>query len=299
MRGHVTPPAKDVNGVVDHTVVRLHNVVPSNCAEVFVKVEDMNRIGSHKDRMARSIIEEAEHGGELKPGMTIVAATDGSIGPSLAFICAVKHYPLTVISSTAFDLEELRAMAGLGGIKLDLVHSPSVITPDLIPSIMRRAKELAQNDECYLVDQFCDEDACVGYETIGRELYNRFPEGIDAFCGAVDGAGMVMGVSKMLKSKWPGILVIIAEPASSPTIIEGCLGAHGVEGIGFYPPHPDWKLCDEVCAVPEEEGRNMYRRLVKEEGLLVGTSTGLNVVAAIALAKRLGPGKQVVTIAVT
>ncbi|KAF7588176.1 hypothetical protein BBP40_006083 [Aspergillus hancockii] len=275
--------------------VRLYNVVPSNCAEVIVKLENG---GSYEDRLARAIIEEAERLGDLKPGMTVVAAADGNTGFSLAFICKVKNYPLTVVSSDAFDLEKLRTLAGLGAFNLDLVYNSSGITSDLISSMKRRAKELAQNDVCYLADQFHNEDTCVEYETIGRELLNWFPEGIDALCGAVGGAEMAMGVSKVLKSKWPEILVAVPEPASSPTITEGLPETQRVGGIGFYPPHPDWKLCDEVCAVPDEEGHNMYRRLIREEGLSVETLTGFNVAAAIALAKRLGPGKQVVTVAV-
>ncbi|KAE8137830.1 cysteine synthase A [Aspergillus pseudotamarii] len=299
MFGHAAPPAEDVDTVGDRAnVVRLCTVVPPNCAAVFVKVVDRTSTESYKDRLAKYIIEEAERRGDLKPGMTIVAATDGSTGFSLAFACILKKYPLTIVSSNAFDVEKLRSLEGHGALKLDLVYSSSGITPDLIPSMVHRAKELAQGDGYYLADQFHNEDTCIEYETMGRELLNRFPEGIDAFCGAVGGAGIAMGIAKILKSKWPEIFIAMPEPASSPTIRESRPGAHSVEGIGFYPPHPDWKLCNEVCAVPEEEGHDMYRRLVKEECLSVEAPTGFNVAAAIALAKRLGPGKQVVTVAV-
>ncbi|PYI07094.1 pyridoxal phosphate-dependent enzyme, beta subunit [Aspergillus sclerotiicarbonarius CBS 121057] len=296
------PPTNNILGAVGHTpVIQLNHVVPPECASIYIKLEFLNPTGSYKDRMAKAIIEEAERHGDLKPGMTIVEATGGSTGSSLAFICAAKKYPFTVISSNAFAVEKLRTMEALGAT-LDIVPSSEGITPDLFPTMMQRAKSLVAQGEgaYYFADQFNNKDAAVGYEGIGRELLEQFPGGIDAFCGAVGGAGMVMGVSKVLKDKWPGTHVAVLEPATSPVITEGRPGRHGVEGIGigFVPPHLDRGLYDEACAVEEDEARDMCRRLAREEGLLVGTSTGLNVVAAIALAKRLGPGKTVVTVAV-
>ncbi|OJZ85441.1 hypothetical protein ASPFODRAFT_165492 [Aspergillus luchuensis CBS 106.47] len=143
-------------------------------------------------------------------------------------------------------------------------------------------------------------DDLPGYETLSEELAAQFPGGIDAFCGTVGGAGMVMGVSRVLKSKWPDTRVVVLESAASPVTTEGRTGSHSVEGIGigFVPPHLDSELYDETRGISEAEGRAMCRRLAREEGLLVGTSTGLHVVAAIALAKELGPGKTVVTVAV-
>ncbi|RAH59308.1 cysteine synthase [Aspergillus piperis CBS 112811] len=138
------------------------------------------------------------------------------------------------------------------------------------------------------------------YETLREELAAQFPSGIDAFCGTVGGAGMVMGVSCVLKSKWPDTRVVVLEPAACPVTTEGRTGSRSVEGkgIGFVPPHLDSKLYDEVRGISEAEGRARCTRLAREEDLLVGTSTALNVVAAIALAKERGPGKTVVTVAV-
>ncbi|OJJ95639.1 hypothetical protein ASPACDRAFT_1883286 [Aspergillus aculeatus ATCC 16872] len=291
---------QDILDAIGNTpVIRLNHVAPPDSAAIYIKLEFLNPTGSYKDRMARSIIEEAERRGTLRPGMTVVEATGGSTGSSLAFICAAKKYPFRVVSSDAFALEKLRTMEALGAT-LDLVPSPAGITPDLIPSMVRRAKELAQGEEYYLADQFNNKDASIGYEGIGDELVEQFPSGIDAFCGAVGGAGMVMGVSRVLKAQWPSTRVVVLEPASSSTISAGRPGKHSVEGIGigFVPPHLERELYDEAWAVEEEEARAMCRRLAREEGLLVGTSTGLIVVAAIALAKRLGPGKTVVTVAV-
>lgn len=294
------PPVGTALEAIGNTpVVRLRRVVPEGAARVFVKLESLNPTGSYKDRMARSIIEEAEGRGELRAGMTVVEATGGSTGSSLAYVCAIKGYEFQVVSSNAFAREKLQTMLAFGA-HLDMVHSPSGrVTADLIPSMMHRAKEIALDENFYLADQFHNRDAIPGYEGIGHELLKQFPHGIDAVCGAVGGAGMMMGVSRVLKTRWPQTQIIILEPASSPVLTKGQSGSHGVEGIGigFVPPHLDVSLYDEVRAVDEDAARSMCRRLASEEGLLVGTSSGLNVSAALALAQELGPGKTVVTVA--
>ncbi|KAJ5088656.1 tryptophan synthase beta subunit-like PLP-dependent enzyme [Penicillium angulare] len=279
--------------------IELRNVVPDGCARIFVKLEGLNPTGSYKDRMAKSVIEEAERRGDLKPGMTVVEATGGSTGSSLAFICAIKRYEFLVVSSNAFAEERLKTMSAFGAT-VDIVHSPTgKITPRLIPAMRERAKELSKEGGYYYADQFSNPDVPVGYEGLGRELLEQIPEGIDAFCGAVGGAGMVMGVARILKEKQPRCHVAVLEPASAPFLTKGHGGVHSVEGIGigFLPPLLDKKLYDSVVAVEESEGRAMSRRLAKEEGILAGTSTGLNVVAAIELARQLGPEKVVVTVA--
>ncbi len=280
-------------------IVRLNRVVPDNCAEVYVKLEAYNPTGCYKDRMAKSMIEEAERRGDLKPGMTVVEATGGSTGSSLALVCAVKGYQFMVMSSDAFAVEKLRTMTAFGA-SLDITHSPSgKITPELIPTMMSRATEATKKGNYYYTHQFDNADALVGYETIGHELVRQFPDGIDAFCGSFGTAGMAMGVARVLKSQMPAARIVVLEPASAALITKGLRGSHGVEGIGvgFIPPHLDQSLYDEARAIEEDAARAMCRRLAKEEGLLVGTSTGLNVTAAIQLAQELGPGKKVVTIA--
>jgi cysteine synthase len=266
---------------------------------VFVKLEYFNPTGSYKDRMARSLIEEAERRGALKPGMTVVEASGGSTGSSLAFVCAMKGYPFHVVTSNAFAQEKLKTMSAFGA-NVDIVHSPTgKITADLIPAMIERARAFGAAGDCYMADQFNNRDSLLGYELIGIELVQQFAGGISAFCGAVGIAGMVMGVSRILKAANPTTRVVILEPASSPLVSEGWAGAHHVEGIGigFLPPLLDGALYDEARAISEHAGREMCRRLAKEEGLLVGTSTGLNVVAAIELARELGPEATVVTVA--
>ncbi|BCR90196.1 PLP-dependent cysteine synthase family protein [Aspergillus chevalieri] len=295
------PPVANALQVIGNTpVIHLRRLVPENHADVYLKLESINPTGSYKDRMAKSMIEEAERRGDLKPGMTVVEATGGSTGSSLAYICAIKGYRFRVVSSNAFATEKLRTMTAFGA-ELEIVHSPTgTITSDLVPSMAKRAREIAGNGNCYLTNQFSNRDSFVGYEGIGHELVQQFPEGIDAFCGAVGTGGMVMGASRVLKSQRHETRTIVLEPASSPILTEGYTGSHGVEGVGlgFIPPHLEKSLYDEARAISEEEGRQICRRLAREEGLLVGTSTGLNVAGALALAKELGPGKTVVTVAV-
>ncbi|KAJ5592285.1 pyridoxal phosphate-dependent enzyme beta subunit [Penicillium hordei] len=294
------PVESALDAIGNTPVVRLRRVVPEGHAKVFLKLEYLNPTGSYKDRMAKSMIEQAEIKGKLQPGMTVVEASGGSTGSSLAFVCAIKGYQFRVASSNAFAVEKLRTMRALGAT-VDVIHSPSgSVTADLIPSMIRHAQGVASQEGHLFIDQFNNTDSLPGYELIGKELVKQFPNGISAFCGMFGAAGMVTGVSRVLKSRWPETRFIVLEPQSSPILTEGRAGRHSVEGVGvgFIPPHLDPSLYDEARGISEEEGRTMCRRLAEEEGLLVGTSTGLNVVGAIALAKELGPDKTVVTIAV-
>lgn len=293
------PVTTALEAIGNTPVVQLQHTLPPNHASVFLKLEYFNPTGSYKDRMALAMIEQAEQRGALRPGMTVVEYTGGSTGSSLAFVCAVKGYKFHVVSSDAFASEKLKTMKALGA-QLDIIASPSGnITSDLIPKMIARAKEIGTNKDSYMTDQFNNKDSLLGYEKIGDELINQFPRGIDAFCGGVGIGGMLMGVARVLKRNNPKTLIVVLEPASSPVLSEGRAGEHHVEGlgVGFVPPLLDNTLYDEVRAIHEAEARDMCRRLAKEEGLLVGTSTGLNVVAAVKLAGELGPGKSVVTVA--
>jgi cysteine synthase A len=296
-------PPPSVNSVLESIgntpVVRLKQVVPPGSADVFVKLEGFNPTGSYKDRMALAMIREAEKRGDLRAGMTVVEYTGGSTGSSLAMVCAVKGYRFHVATSDAFAVEKLKTMRAFGA-DLEIVHSPTGrITPDLIPQVVALAEQMGSGDDKYRTDQFNNRDSLLGYAGIGTELLAQFPEGIDAFCGAVGTAGMLMGVAQVLKDNDPQVRIVALEPASTPMISEGRAGEHHVEGvgIGFIPPLLDANLYDEARGIPEHDAREMCRRLTREEGILVGVSSGLNVVGALELARELGPGKTVVTVA--
>lgn len=281
-------------------VVRLNQVVPPGSAEVLVKLEYFNPTGSYKDRMAKAMIEYAEQRGDLKPGMTVVEYTGGSTGSSLAFVCAVKGYPFKVVSSDAFAQEKLRTMQAFGA---DLLLEPSIggmITPDLIPRMIERARVLAAEPNTYWTDQFNNRDMLKGYESLGTELIEQTGGKIDVFCGAFGTAGMLIGTAAALKAANPSIRVVGFEPGTSPRVTQGTAGTHHVEGTGtsFIPPLLDASLYDEVRAIDEGEGRAMARRLAREEGVFTGISSGLNVVGALQIAQELGAGHTVVTVAV-
>ena len=281
-------------------VVHLSNVVPEGAADIFVKLEWFNPTGSYKDRMALAIIEEAERRGDLKPGMTVVEYTGGSTGSSLAFVCAAKGYRFRVVSSDAFAPEKLRTMRAFGA-ELTIVPSEGgMITPDLIPRMIEKAKEYAAEPGSYFTDQFHNRDALTGHRRAGVELLSQIGRPIDVFCAAVGTAGFSMGVAGALRETSPSTRVILFEPTSTAVISGNAPGSHHVEGIGvgFVPPLLDATLYDEVRPIEEAEAREMARELAAREGLLTGVSSGLNVVGAIGLATELGPGRVVATVAV-
>jgi len=287
--------------VVGNTpVVQLHKVVPDGAADVFVKLEWFNPTGSYKDRMALAMIEEAERRGDLRPGMTVVEYTGGSTGSSLGYVCAVKGYKLKVVSSDASAEEKLRTMRAFGADLTVLKSDGGMVTPDLHDRLIDQASKFAAEPDTYWTDQLNNRDALIGYRTIGAELLEQMDRPIDVFCAAVGTAGLAMGVSAALSDAGSDARIVIFEPASTPFITTGVAGSHDVEGIGigFLPPLLDQSRYDEARAIEETDGRAMARRLAAEEGLLGGISTGLNVAGAIDIAKELGPGHTVVTIAV-
>jgi cysteine synthase A len=281
-------------------IVRLRRVVPAGAAAVVVKLEAANPTGSYKDRMALAMIEGAEARGALRPGMRVVEFTGGSTGSSLAMVCAAKGYRFVVLSSDAFAREKLLTMEALGA-ELRIVPSDGgYVTPALFERFKREIAVLAAEPDTFWTDQFHNEDALRGYRGIGIELLQQTGGAFDAFCGAVGTGGMLRGVSQALREAGSGARIVALEPASSPALTEGRAGAHRVEGIGTgsVPPHMIDRPYDEARAVDEADARAMAKQLAREEGLLVGTSSGLNIAAAVQLAHELGPGKTVATVAV-
>lgn len=279
-------------------LVELTRLVPEGCAQVFVKLEYYNPTGSYKDRMAKAMIEGAERRGALRPKSTVVEYTGGSTGSSLALICAVKGYPLKLVSSDAFSKEKLDTMRAFGAEVILVPSEGGRITPDLIPRARAEAKRIHEEEGAFWTDQFNNSDAVEGYTGIGREIFAQLDGAPDAFAGAVGTAGMLVGVSTALKKK--GTRIVALEPTSSPVLTRGESGAHRVEGVaaGFVPPLLHRDFYDEAIAIDEADARDMARRLARQEGIFAGTSTGMNVLGALVLASRLGAGKRVVTAAV-
>ena len=279
-------------------MVRLRKVVPPGCADILVKLEWENPTGSVKDRMARAVISRAEENGRLKPGDTVVEYTGGSTGASLALVCAAKGYRLEIVSSDAFSREKLDQMAALGA-ELTLVPSEGGrTTRKLILDMIEVARGLSQAPHTYWTDQLNNRDSIAGYYPLGEEIWSQTKGEIDAFVYCVGTAATSRGVATVLKRHKRGVRIVCVEPAESSVLLGGPAGPHNIEGVGvgFTPPLWDPTLVDEILAVKTDDAKDMARRLAREEGLFAGTSSGANVVAAIQIAERLGPGAKVVTL---
>ena len=277
-------------------VVRVERLVEPGMAEVWVKIESTNPTGSYKDRMALAMIEGAERDGRLKPGQTVVEYTGGSTGSSLAYVCALKGYPLRIVTSDAFAHEKVLTMRAFGA-EVEIVSSPEGITPELIPRMMERSKEIVEEVDGFATDQFRNRDMLDGYASLGRELLEQLDGRIDAFCTYVGTSGCFVGVTRELRKALPDVLRIAIEPAESPVLSGGSPGTHRIEGggAGFWPPLLERDDFDEVRTVPTGDAFEMARRAAKEEGLWSGPSTGANLTVALQLARELGSGKRVVT----
>ena len=293
-------PKSVLNAIGDTPLVELRAVVSPGSATVLAKLEFHNPTGSYKDRMALAMIEGAEARGALKPGMRVVEFTGGSTGSSLAMVCAAKGYRCVLLSSDAFAEEKLRTMRAFGA-ELRIVPSDGgKVTPALFDRFREQIAVLAAEPDAFWTDQFNNADALYGYAGIGRELLAQTGGSLDVFCGAVGTGGMLGGVARALREGGSRARIVALEPASSPAMTQGRSGAHHVEGIatGRIPPYMAHKPYDEARAIAEETARAMARRLAREEGLLVGTSSALNIAAALDLARELGPGKVVATVVV-
>jgi cysteine synthase A len=285
---------------IGHTpVIRLRRLVDADAAEVWVKLEGANPTGSYKDRMALAMIEGGERNGKLRPGQVVVEYTGGSTGSSLAYVCALKGYPLRIVSSDAFADEKIATMRALGA-DVEVIRSPEGITPELIPTLQARAAEIVDAIGGYATDQFNNRDMIDGYRALGSELLQQLDGRIDAFCAYIGTAGCFLGVTRELRSTLPDLHRVAVEPAESPVLSGGAAGTHHIEGggAGFRPPQLREVDHDEVIAVPEAEAFEMAREAARLEGVFSGPSTGANLVAALSLARRLGPGRRVATVQV-
>jgi cysteine synthase A len=279
-------------------MVRLWKVVPPHCAAIFAKLEWENPTGSVKDRMAQAVIACAEADGRLTPGGTVVEYTGGSTGTSLALVCAAKAYRIRIVSSNAFSREKLDHMAALGA-ELTLVPSEGGLTTrKLILDMIETARKLSLEPHTYWTDQLNNRDSIAGYFPLGEEIWHQTNGKIDAFVHCVGTAASSRGVATVLKRYKPDIRIVVVEPAESSVLLGGQPGPHKIEGVGIGYTPPLWEpaLVDEILPVATENAKDMARRLAREEALFAGTSSGANVVAAIRVAERLGPGATVVTL---
>ncbi|WP_448700251.1 PLP-dependent cysteine synthase family protein [Mucilaginibacter sp. AW1-3] len=291
--------ASITNAVGNTPLVKLQNIVPAGCADIYVKLEYFNPTGAYKDRMALAIIEGAEKRGELRPGMTVIECTAGGTGLAMALVCTAKGYPFKAITSDAFAKEKRESLR-IFGAEVELIPSEGgKITPDLVPRMIEHTRKLSEDPTYYWTKQFENTDALTGYNNIGREIQAQLNGPVHVFCAALGTAGMITGTSQVLKQANPETRIIALEPESAPLLSRGVKGTHTVDGIasGFIPPLLQYCDYSEAQTVNEAEARKMARLLAAKEGILGGTSTGLNVYAAIRIGQQLGPGHNVVTVA--
>jgi len=291
----------DILDAIGNTpMARLRKITAPGGADVFVKIEGTNPTGSMKDRMARAVIARAEADGRLRPGDTVVEYTGGSTGTSLALVCAARGYRIRIVSSRAFSQEKLDHMAALGA-ELTLVPSEGgLITKQLILDMIEAARRLSEEPRTYWTDQLRNHDSIAGYHPLGEEIWTQAGGGVDAFVHSIGTAASLRGVAAVLRKHRPDVRIVAVEPAESPVLGGGAPGRHKIEGIGIGYAPPLWQpdLADEILAVSTAEAEEMARRLAREEAIFGGTSSGANVVAALRVAQRLGPGAKVVTLSV-
>jgi cysteine synthase A len=291
-RSHVADSVLDLIG--NTALVRLRRVGPSGGATILAKVESQNPGGSVKDRIARSMIEDAERRGLLRPGSTLVEPTSGNTGIGLAIVAAVKGYRLILTMPDDMSSERRRLLARLGA---ELVLTPAI---EGMTGAVYAAQELCRTNPAYVMLQQFENPANpdAHRRTTALEILEATGGKVDGFVAGVGTGGTITGVGEVLRQRLPGIRVVAVEPARSPVLSGGKARVHGIQGIGasFVPGILNRAVIDEIVQVKDEDAMAMALRLAREEGLLVGISAGANVWAAVILAERLGASRTVVTI---
>jgi len=287
-----------IDRIGNSPLVELRKVVPAGAGRVFLKVESENPTGSMKDRMALAMIEAAERDGRLAPDGPVVEYTGGSTGVSLAMVCAMKGYPLHIVSSDAFSLEKRRHMQALGATLTVVPSDNGAMDAALTRAMIEEADRIRQETGAFWTDQLNNADQLAAYHAMGAEIWEQTEGRVDAFIQCTGTAASARGISEFLKDRRQEIRTLAVEPAESAVLSGGVTGKHRIEGVGagFVVPLWDPSPIDEVATVNTGEAMAMSRRLAREEGLFAGTSTGANVTVALREAVRLGPDSVIVTI---
>ena len=288
--------AEDVTQLVGHTpLVRLRRVTEGAVADVVAKLEYFNPGGSVKDRIGVAMLDAAEEAGLLKPDTIILEPTSGNTGIALAMVAAARGYKLVLTMPDTMSIERRVLLRAYGA---ELVLTPG---KDGMPGAIAKAEELAKSDQRYFVPQQFENPAnpAIHRATTAEEVWKQTDGKIDFFISGVGTGGTITGVAQALKERKPDAKFIAVEPAASPVLSGGQKGPHPIQGIGagFVPPVLDEDLLDEIITVGNDDALDLARRLAKEEGLLVGISSGAAVVAALQVARRPeNKGKLVVVV---
>jgi cysteine synthase len=297
--GTMTELARNILHCIGNTsLLALRNIVPKGGCRILLKLENENPTGSMKDRMALAMIEAAEADGRLAADGSVVEYTGGSTGVSLSLICAVKGYPLHIVTSDAFAREKLEHMKILGA-RLQILRSESGrMTEKLTRDMVEAARIMALETGSFWTDQLNNKDQLAAYHKMAEEIWLETEGRIDGFVQSVGTAASLRGTGEALRRHNEEIRIVAVEPAESPVLSGGKTGAHKIDGIGAGFVVPLWQadIADRIEQVSTEEAVAMTVRLAREEGLFAETSTGGNVIAALRLAGELGPDATIVTV---
>lgn len=286
-------------GIGNTPLIDISRLAPAGSGRLLLKLEWANPTGSMKDRMARAAIEGAEASGRLVKGGTVVEYTAGTTGVSLAFICAAKGYGLEIVYSDAYSAEKRQTMEAFGARITEVQSDGGRINEALVRQMIRVADDIRKRPGHWWCDQLNNTDAVRGYLPMGEEIWSQTAGEVTAFVHAVSTAHSLHGTTEALWAHNRGIEISAVEPDESAVLSGDASGSHQIEGIGigFVPPlwHPE--RVNRIERVATADAKQMARRLARELGVFAGTSTGANVVAALRVARRLGPSSTVVTLA--
>jgi cysteine synthase A len=276
--------ANSMTDLVGNTpLVRLNRLAEGCAADVVVKLEFFNPLSSVKDRIALNMIDEAERDGRLRPGSVVVEPTSGNTGVGLAFVCAVRGYPLILTMPESMSLERRMLLTAMGA---ELVLTSAAA--GMAGAVAEAEKILASLESGFMPGQFVNPANPDMHErTTAEELWRDTDGRIDALVAGVGTGGTITGVGRTLKRRKREFMAVAVEPAASPLLSGGVAGPHKIQGIGanFIPEVLDRKFVDRIVAVSNEDAAAMARRLAREEGILGGISSGANVWAALQLAR--------------
>ncbi|MGF7049723.1 cysteine synthase A [Paenibacillus sp. DS2015] len=293
--------AKVVNNVTEligeTPLVRLNRLVSEDSAEIYLKLEYQNPGSSVKDRIAISIVEEAEKDGSLKPGGTIVEATSGNTGIGLAMVAAAKGYKAVIVMPETMSLERRNLLRAYGA---ELVLTPG--SEGMNGAVTKAEAIVNENPSYFMAEQFKNQaNVKIHRETTGPEIVEAIDSiggTLDAFIAGIGTGGTISGAGEVLKKKYPNVKIIAVEPAASPILAGGKPGPHKIQGLGanFIPEILNRDIYDEIIHVENDEAFETARRVATEEGILSGISSGAAIFAALKVAKELGKGKRIVVI---
>lgn len=287
--------AHDITELIGKTpIVKMRKVVDGSQSEILLKLEYFNPGGSIKDRVGLNMILEAEKEGELAPGSVIIEPTSGNTGIGLAVAAAVRGYKLVLVMPETMSIERRQLLAAYGA---DIILTSGTAGME---GAVRKAEELSQEKGWFMPQQFSNpSNPSIHYRTTGPEILADTEGKLDYFVSTVGSGGTLTGTGQYLKEHLPGIKIIAVEPEASAVLSGGKPGPHKIQGIGpgFVPDVLQLELIDEIIAVSDEDAYNTTRRLAREEGILVGISSGAAVYAACHIARQTQPGTRILAIA--